>query len=68
METTGKGEERGKKRLEEMLEDACVMRKKVEKDEMLQKVYGKSYFPRLVCELEERLEDLKAAETLFSTK
>ena len=53
----------GKKRLEEMLEDACVMRKKVEKDEMLQKVYGKSYFPRLVCELEERLEDLKAAET-----
>lgn len=55
----------GKERLEEMLEDACVMRKKVEKDEMLQKVYGKSYFPKLICELEGKLEDLETAETLF---
>ncbi len=54
-----------KQRLEEMLEDARVMQKRVEKDKMLQNVYGKSYFPKIVCGLEEKLEDLETAETLF---
>ncbi len=54
-----------KERLEEILADACIMKKEVEKDMMLQKVYGKSYFPRLICELEGKLDDMETAEMLF---
>lgn len=54
-----------KERLEEILADACIMKKEVEKDMMLQKVYGKSYFPRLICELEGKLDDMETEEMLF---